>query len=86
VNTASPGVRPAEVWGSTWIPGPSPIEGLGEAAGYALAFVRVLGGPMLQVVVDGTSAPAPGVAGQVRVVAVDDGEIDVFTADPGAEA
>jgi hypothetical protein len=41
---------------------------------------------MLQVVVDGTSAPAPGVAGQVRVVAADDGEIDVFTADPGAEA
>lgn len=86
MNGASPGVRPAEVWGSTWIPSPCPVEGLGAESGYALAFVRVHGGPMLQVVVDAESAPSPGVTGDVRSVALDDGEIDVFAPAPGVEA
>jgi hypothetical protein len=85
VNATSAGAQPAEIWASTWIPGPSPIEGLGDESGYSLAFVRLRGGPMLQVLVDGGSAPAPGVTGHVRSIRVDDGEIDVFTAAAGAD-
>jgi hypothetical protein len=41
---------------------------------------------MLQVLVDGGSAPAPGVTGHVRSLRVDDGQIDVFTPAAGADA
>lgn len=70
--------RPAEVWGSTWVPGPSPVEGFGTDAGYAVAWVRLHEGPMLQVVVDGAAAPAPGSPGTVRTAPVGDESIDVF--------
>ena len=83
--TAPPAAaRTAEVWGSTWIPGPSPVEGLGDDTGYSLAFVRVHDGPMLQVVVDADHAPAPGATGEVTSAAVDDETIDVFTPAAGA--
>jgi hypothetical protein len=80
VTTVHEGEIPAEVWGSTWIPGPSPLEGFGDATGYSIAWVRVIGGPMLQVLVDGVAAPEPGARGAVRSAPVDDGTIDVFTA------
>ena len=76
-------VTPAEVWGSTWIPGPSPVEGYGDASGYSIAWVRVTGGPMLQVLVDGSAAPEPGAPGAVRSVAVGDETLDVFTPSTG---
>ena len=51
---------PAEVWGSTWIPGPSPVDGFGDATGYSIAWVWMVDVPMLQVLVDAASAPEPG--------------------------
>jgi hypothetical protein len=78
--------RTAEVWGSTWIPGPSPVEGLGDDTGYSLAFVREHDGPMLQVFVDADHAPAPGATGEVMAKAIDDETIDVFTLAAGADA
>jgi hypothetical protein len=85
VSTANAPTRPAEVWGSTWIPGPSPIAGFGDDTGYSIAWVRVTDGPMLQVVVDGTAAPAPGARGDVRPFALDEETIDVFTPSTGAD-
>jgi hypothetical protein len=85
VTTANGGTTPAEVWGSTWIPGPSPIDGFGDDTGYSIAWVRVIDGPMLQVLVDGTSAPASGARGDVRSFPVDDETIDVFTPSIGAD-
>jgi hypothetical protein len=76
---------PAEVWGSTWIPGPSPVDGFGDAAGYSIAWVRVTDGPMLQVLVDGTQAPEPGARGHVRSHPVDDETIDVFVPASGGD-
>jgi hypothetical protein len=85
--TASPtGSATAEVWGSTWIPEPSPIEGFGDDAGYSIAWVRVGQGPMLQVIVEDVSPPAPGVTGEVRSHPVDDEAIDVFTPAAGGDA
>jgi hypothetical protein len=84
VSTANAATSPAEVWGSTWIPGPSPIAGFGDDSGYSIAWVRVAEGSMVQVVVDGTEAPAPGTRGDVRSFAVDDETIDVFAPSAGA--
>jgi len=82
--TAMPAApSPAEVWGSTWVPGPSPIEGIGDDTGYSIAWVRTRDGRMLQVVVDDTTAPAPDVVGDVRALAVGEETIDVFT--PGGQ-
>ncbi len=78
--------RTGEVWGSTWVPSPSPIDGFGDDSGYAIAWVRVLDGPMLQVVVDADHAPLPGATGEVRSASVDDETIDVFTPEAGADA
>ena len=78
--------RTAEVWGSTWIPSPSPIEGFGDDTGYSVAWVRVIDGPMLQVVVNSTVAPEPGVIGEVWPAEVDDETIDAFTPAAGADA
>jgi hypothetical protein len=82
VTTSTGGDRNAEVWAATWVLGAAPVEGLGTDEGYGLAFVRVEGGPTLQVLVEGAAAPEPGALGRVRAVAVGDEEIDVFT--PGA--
>ena len=83
--TAAPSQRrAAEVWGSTRVPGPSPVDGFGNAAGYSVAWVRVHDGPMLQVVVDADTAPAPGVTGEVWSTDVGDETIDVFTPAAGA--
>jgi hypothetical protein len=76
----------AEVWGSTWVPSPCPIEGVGDDAGYAVAWVRAADGRMLQVVVDAAAAPAPGVVGAVTTRAVADETIEVFTPAQGAGA
>jgi hypothetical protein len=85
VSTVNAATRPAEVWGSTWIPGPSPIAGFGDDTGYSIAWVRVADGPMLQVLVDGAAAPEPGAPGEVRSCTVDDETIDVFTPSPGVD-
>ena len=77
---------PARVWGSTWIPGPSPIGRCGDDTGYSIAWVRVTDGPMLQVLVDDSNPPAPGVTGTVTAIAVDDESLDVFTPAAGAGA
>jgi hypothetical protein len=74
----------AEIWGSTWIPGPSQIDGFGDDAGYSIAWVRVTDGPMVQVLVDDSAAPAPGVTGTVTAIGVDDESLDVFTPAVGA--
>ena len=86
MTASSAGARTAEVWGSTWVPGPSPVEGFGDDAGYSIAWVRVHHGPMLQVVVNATAAPAPGVIGEVRSAEIDDETIDAFTPAAGAGA
>ena len=85
MSTEHAATSPAEVWGSTWIPGPSPIAGFGDDSGYSIAWVRVTDGPMVQVVVDGTAAPPPGARGNVQSYAVDDETIDVFTPSAGAD-
>jgi hypothetical protein len=85
VSTENEATSPAEVWGSTWIPGPSPIAGFGDDAGYSIAWVRGIDGPMVQVLVDGTMPPPPGARGDVRSVAVDDQTLDVFTPKSGAD-
>ena len=76
--------RNAEVWGSTWVPGPSPVEGFGDDTGYSVAWVRVDDGTMLQVVVNAAAAPAPGVTGEVWSAAVRAETIDVFSPMEGA--
>jgi hypothetical protein len=76
----------AEVWASTWVPGPAPMEGIGDASGYAVAWVQVHDGPMLQVVVDGDAPPAPGASGRLRSGAIGDETIDVFVPDAGGRA
>jgi hypothetical protein len=81
-----PALGTAEVWASTWVPGPSPLEGIGDGSGYAVAWVQVHGGRMLQAVVDGVAAPAPGVPGRVRSGALEDEAIDVFEPDVGGRA
>ena len=83
--TATTGTK-AEVWGSTWVPGPPPIDALADGTGYSVAWVRVADGPMLQVVVEGGAAPEPGTPGRVRSMPVDDEQIDVFTPDNGVGA
>jgi hypothetical protein len=85
VTTEQGEETPAEVWGSTWIPGPSPLEEFGDATGYSIAWVRVTDGPMLQVLVDGTAAPEPGARGAVRAFPVDGETLDVFTPSTGAD-
>jgi hypothetical protein len=60
----------AEVWAATWVPGPSPVEGFGDASGYAVAWVQVPGGERLHVLVDGTGAPRCGAIGRVRTAQV----------------
>ncbi len=74
----------AEVWGSTWVPGPCPIEGFGDDAGYPVAWVRDADGTMLQVVVGAAAAPTPGALGEVTATTVGDETIDVFTPMDGA--
>lgn len=76
----------AEVWGSTWVPGPCPIEGFGDDAGYSVAWVRDADGKLRQVVVDAAEAPALGVLGEVAATVVGDETIDVFTPLEGARA
>ena len=83
--TATSGTT-AEVWGSTWVPGPPPIDALADGTGYSVAWVRVHDGPMLQVVVEGNAAPEPGITGRVWSMPVDDEHIDVFTPGDGAAA
>jgi hypothetical protein len=83
VTAVRGGEIPAEVWGSTWIPQPSPLEGFGDATGYSIAWVRVTDGPMLQVLVQDAAAPEPGARGSVRSCRVGDEAIDVFTLSTG---
>ena len=86
MTTSPPTRATAEVWGSTWVPGPAPIDGFGDEAGYSVAWVRVHDGPMLQVIVNGATAPPPGVAGEVSSADVGDETIDVFTPADGEGA
>ena len=85
MTASNGGTTPAEVWGSTWIPGPSPVDGFGDATGYSIAWVRASDGRMLQVLVDGTAAPEPGAPGAVRSVAAGDDSLDVFAPSTGAD-
>jgi hypothetical protein len=85
VSTEHAVTKTAEVWGSTWIPGPSPIARFGDDTGYSIAWVRVPDGSMVQVVVDGPAAPAPGTRGDVRSFALDDEAIDVFRPSSGVD-
>jgi hypothetical protein len=75
---------PADVWAATWVSGPCPVDGFGGESGYSVAWVQVSDGPRLQVLVDGSDAPAPGISGRVSTHAVGDQSIDLFTPDAGA--
>jgi hypothetical protein len=86
VNDSSAIGNIAEVWGSTWIPGPAPLQGYGSEAGYSVAWVRVLDGAMIQVLVATDSAPSPGTTGHVHSVDAADETIDVFEPDAGASS
>lgn len=66
------------VWSATWVAAPSPIEGIGNGEGYAVAFVTV-GDTTLQVLVDAERAPVVGVGGVVSAEQIDGSPIDVFT-------
>lgn len=68
----------AEVWAATWVPGPSPVEGFGDASGYAVAWVQVPGGPRLQALVEGSGVPECGAAGRARTREVAEERICVF--------
>ena len=76
----------AEVWGSTWIPVPSPVKGFGNDAGYSVAWVQSHDGSMLQALVDAAETPAPGTTGEVQSTSIGDESIDVFTPAAGAGA
>ena len=74
---------PAKVWAATWVSGPCPVDGFGEASGYSVAWVQVSDGPRLQVLVNGSDAPAPGIPGRVSTRSVDDQSFEAFTPDAG---
>lgn len=86
MTAPSAATRTAQVWGSTWVPSPSPVDGFGTDSGYSVAWVRAHDGPMLQVVVEADHAPVPGATGEVRSATVGGETIDVFTPASGAGA
>ena len=73
----------AEIWASTWISSPCPVDGFGSESGYSVAWVQVIDGPRLQALVAGDAAPPPGTPGRVQSHDVGDESIDVFTAASG---
>jgi hypothetical protein len=83
VTTPPAGTSAAEVWASTWIPRPSPLEDFGNDAGYSVAWVRTPDSLILQVLVDADHAPPQGATGEVKPTSVGDDSIDVFK--PSAE-
>ena len=80
MTAATPDDQAAEIWASTWISSPCPVDGFGSESGYSVAWVQVTDGPRLQALVAGNEALAPGTPGRVRSHDVGDESIDVFTA------
>ena len=75
----------AEVWSSTWVPGPCPIDGFGTADGYAVAWIQFVDGSRVQALVREPAQPPPGQRGVTMQHQVDEENIFVFTSEDDAQ-